>query len=369
MRPPRPALRALALPLGAWLVSRGVLLVAVAVGAALSGSDQTVVSALHLWDGNWYLSAAEGYGSPSPALPSLPQSNIAFFPVYPLAIRAVAALPGVTPLGTAVALNLAAGAVAVCLIWWLVATYADRAAADRAALLLCAFPGSIVLTMVYSEPLMLCFAAGCLLALGDRRWALAGALAALAGASRPTGVVLAGCCAWAAVGALRRERDWSALVAPALAPLGFLAYLAWLWWRSGEPLIWLRVQQEGWGERIDFGRRTAAEVAAVVADPGGVQLGVLLQVAGLAFVVAGLVALARWRPPAPVTLYAVGVIVLVTMSATLGARPRFVLTAFPLVAAVAWAVRGKAFAVLLAISGVASVWLAAVYTIPGVAVP
>ena len=362
------------MPLAAWFGSRLLLLAAVAAGARRYATGQSVVDALHLWDGNWYLSAAAGYAPPSPALSDLPQTNIAFFPAYPLLARAVGALPGVTLRGGAIALNLVLGAVVAVGLWWLVHRLSGDRAADRAVLLWCFFPGSVVLSMVYAEPLMLVFAVGCLLALLDRRWLLAGSLAALAGATRPNGIALAAACAWAAGAALRHSdrdgrRDWRALVAPALAPLGFAGYLGWLWWRTGAATIWLRTQKEGWGEEVDFGRRNLGEVLLVLQDPGGVPLTVLLQVAGLAVAVAGLAALWRWRPPGSLTAYTLAVLALAMVSQTLGARPRFVLTAFPLVAALAWAARGRLFAALLAAAAALSAVLAVVYTVPLVAVP
>lgn len=359
-----------AVPLLGWLASRALVVVAIAVGNRLQGSGQTVLDALHLWDGNWYLSAAAGYaergavgGQP------LPQVNFAFFPAYPLAIRTASAVPGVSPLLAAVGLNLLFGGLAVAGVWELTRRISGRRAADRAALLLSFFPGSVVLSLVYSEPLMLTFAVGCLLALLARRWTVAGLLALAAGATRPNGIVLAACCAWAALAALRRDGDRTALVAPALAPLGFLGYLGWLWARTGDPTVWFRVQREGWGERIDFGRRTIAEIAVLA--PGGEALTptILLQVMGLLFAAVALVLLWRWRPPAVVVVYTLGILALALLSQTLGARPRFLLTAFPLVVAVAVAVRGWPYRLLLAGSAVGCAVLAALYTVPLLAVP
>lgn len=371
--------RALAVPLAAWLASRALLLLAIGVGNWLRGGEQTVIDALHLWDGNWYLSAAAGYEQPLAAPGGrLGQTNIAFFPAYPLLIRGAVAITGMSPLAAAVGVNLLAGAVAVAGVWLLVRRVSGDEAADRSATLLCFFPGSVVLTMVYSEPVMLAFAAACLLALLARRWAAGGVLAALAGAARPNGIVLAACCAWAAVTATRNRdgggsnragRDWRPLLAPAIAPLGPLGYLGWLWARTGDPTIWLQVQRQGWGERIDFGRRTVAEVGIVAGDLPSAQPTMLLQVLGLAFVAVAAVALWRWRPPAVLVVYTVGILASTLLSFTLGARPRFVLTAFPLVAAVAWAVRGRGFAVLLAGAAGLSALLAIVYTVPGLAVP
>src|SRR5207302_760700 len=88
---------------------------------------------------------------------------------------------------------------------------AGRRTARRATLLFCFFPGSIVFSMVYSEGVMIALAAGCLLALQQRRWLLAGVLGGLATAARPNAVVLVVACGWAAVDAVVR-RGWPAPV-------------------------------------------------------------------------------------------------------------------------------------------------------------
>jgi hypothetical protein len=49
-----------------------------------------------------------------------------------------------------------------------------------------------------------------------------------------------------------------------------------------------------------------------------------------------------------VVVYALGIVVLALFSKTLGARPRFVFTAFPLIVAPARMLRGAAFTTLVA---------------------
>ncbi len=368
--PARPATRALpvagvASVLLAWVASRALVVGAIAVGNHWRGQGQTVIDALHLWDGNWYLSAAGGYDYP---LVPVGPVNIAFFPAYPLAIRFASAVTGLSPLVSGVLVAWVFGAAAVVLIWLLVRRVSGDAVARRAATLFCFFPGSVILSFVYSEPLMLTFAAGCLLALLSRRWVAGGTLAALASFSRPNGVVLALCCAWAAGTAIAARREWRALVAPALAPLGVLLWFAWLGWRTGDPAIWLRVQREGWGERVDFGRRTVGSVVTVVRELPTPSLWLAVPVAGLLCAAVCVLLLWRWRPPAVLVVYTVGILGLALVSQTLGARPRFVMTAFPLIAALAW-LRGSAYPSVLATFAVLSAGLAMVYAAPPLSVP
>lgn len=362
----RPLLR----PLAYWSASRVLVVAAIAGMNRITDQGQTVAEALHLWDGNWYLSAASGYQYPTvPVGVPTGQVNIAFFPLYPMLIRAVEAVTPLTQLASAIVVAWLFGAVTAVLLWLLVRRISGHEAADRGVALFSFFPGAATLSLVYSEAVMLAFAAACMLALLSRRWVAAGVLAALAGLARPSGIVLAACCAWAALWAVGRDRDWRALAAPVLAPMGTLAYVGWLWHRTGQADIWLRVQREGWYEQVDFGRRTVEELVFVVRDVPGAPLHFLVPVLGLLFVAGAAVCLWFWRPPGILVVYTVGIVALSLLSRTLGARPRFVMTAFPLVLAVAWALRGTRFSVVLAMSAAGSAFLAMAYSVPRLLVP
>jgi hypothetical protein len=191
----------------------------------------------------------------------------------------------------------------------------------------------------------------CLLALHERRWLLAGIAAALATAARPNALALVGACAWAAAAAIRRHSDWRSVVAPALAPLGAVVFHGFLWWRTGRMDAWQLIQRNGWDERVDLGVHNAQRLGELIRwsepDPGTVLLG-----AGVLVVAVGAWALWRWRPPGALSIYAAGVIGFAMIARTLGPRPRFVLTALPLVWALAVWLRGERFrAVLVASSG------------------
>ncbi|MDP9441003.1 MAG: hypothetical protein M3P34_02225 [Actinomycetota bacterium] len=105
-------------------------------------------------------------------------------------------------------MTLVAGAVATALIWMVVREPGDLRLADRTAAFFCFFPASFVLSVPYSEGLMLSFGAGCLLALLRRRWIVGGIRAGLATANRPNAVALCVACAWAAFVAIRERREW-----------------------------------------------------------------------------------------------------------------------------------------------------------------
>ena len=340
----------LALPVAIFLASRVVLL---AVAHAVRVVEpQPLTDVLGRWDGAHYTKIAVG-GYPS-ALPTgtgvSAETPHAFFPVFPLLIRGVRALTGLSPVSSGLLVNVALATVAAALVWLVAREVADEDTATKAVLVFSFFPGAFVLGMVYSEGTFLALAAGCLLALLRRWWVVAGLLAAVAGATRPTGLVLAACCAWAAVLAVRRRREWWALAAPALAPVGFIAWSAFLEARTGSALAWKRSHEAGWGQGFDFGANTARSIGeALFFDPLD-SFNQTVCVATLVLLAACVVLLWRWRPPAVLGIYTAGIVFPAVFSAVLTSTPRFVLTAFPVHVALARSLSGTAFAVALAAS-------------------
>jgi hypothetical protein len=362
--------RLLLRPAAIYLASRMLVLLTVWWGVASRGAP-SVLRALAEWDGSWYLSVAvQGYPDGPPLVQGeAHNSNIAFFPIFPVSARVLSGLTGMSALHAALLIALVAGVAMAVLMWMFVRRITDEKVADRSILLFSFFPGSVVLSMAYSETVMLTMTLLCLLALQDRRWLGAGVAGALATASRPNALAVVACCAWEAGGAILTRREWRAMVAPLLAPLGFIGFMLFLWSRTGDPTVWFRVQREAWGERFDFGRRTFEEVLITFNADWAVGNTMRFQVIGLAFTLIALGVLVYWRPPAIVTIYTLGVLVLCLGSWSLGARPRFILTAFPLIVAVAWAVRGRWFAAMFAASTIGTILLTMIYTVPRMAVP
>ena len=211
--------------------------------------------------------------------------------------------------------------------------YGDRIA-GRAMVLIALFPGSFVLSFSYSEALMLVLVAATLLLLLDERWLLAGLTAAVATASRPNAIAICAACAVAAWLAWRRHHDWRPWVAPALSPLGVIAFQLFLWVHTGEPAVWFRVQNEAWGEGVSFGWTAVRRTYEAAVSPLGSATNIITALC-LVATVAGLWALYRAKLPLPVVAYSVVVIALMLYPATVTARPRFLYTAFPVLIAAA----------------------------------
>lgn len=342
-------LRPLLVPLGAYVVARFVTLVAFAT-ADLINTKLDLGGILSKWDGRWYISIMEGgYDIPSTAAP-LAKANVAFFPLFPTVGGWISDVTGLSALAAGVALSVVAGAGAVILLWALTRMLLGERVADRAALLLAFFPTSFVFLQPYSEGVAFCCALVCLIGLLRRQWWLAGIAAALATAARPPAVVLCLCCAWEAARAIRERGEWRSLVAPALSPLGLLAYFGFLWSQFGAPDLWLRVEREGWHHRFDFGASTLEAIGTTFTDPTSSPK-VIWSTVALLFAIIAVVMMIRWKPPSVLWVYTVGILLISFGSETVLSRPRYMMGVFPLLIGMARVVKGRAFSVALATSG------------------
>jgi hypothetical protein len=196
-------------------------------------------------------------------------------------------------------------------------------------ILLCLFPGSFVLSYVYSEALLLAVAAACLWALHRERWLVAGLLAAIGTATRPNGLALVLACMVAAFLAIRNKRDWKSLIAVVLAPVGFIGFMIFLRHHTGENLPWFRVQSEAWREGTSFGGAAVSNTVEFLLHPLSSPTNVLT---AASLVAIGVLLWSAWRHriPAPMLAYSLGILFLMLLPETVTARPRFVFTAFPL---------------------------------------
>src|SRR4029079_16706167 len=180
-------------------------------GRPLSKSALGPISdVLSSWDGIWYMKLVrDGYPHHVQAHVTyfIADARAAFFPAYPLLVRAVdTVLPGGDTLA-ALFSNFVLGAVAIFLLGVLARQMYGEQVAAKAMVLGAMFPGSFVLSCAYTEALLLVFAMGCLWCLMSRRCVAAGLLAALGTATRPNGLALVLACVVAAVMAIRQERD------------------------------------------------------------------------------------------------------------------------------------------------------------------
>ena len=191
------------------------------------------------WDGGWFVHIAQqGYTDPK---------TTAFFPAYPLLVRAVGWLIGGHAVAAGVAISLLACAAAFVLLYELGLSLLGENASLRALVYLAVFPAALFLGAVYSESLYLLLTVAAFLATRRGRWWLAGAAAGFAILTRPSGVMLLPALALLAWRAPHRPR--------ALAGVGLAVPIAavwplWLWAVFGRPFAFLTAERTEWSRHL-----------------------------------------------------------------------------------------------------------------------
>jgi Dolichyl-phosphate-mannose-protein mannosyltransferase len=335
----------------AYLVSRLCVIAGAAIVAAQEVAESNaqgiprpknavglILQVLTSWDGAWYYKIIRDWyptSIPVDVTYNMPEARAAFFPMYPMIVRAAnVVLPG-GDVFAGVFVNFVLGAVAVWLVGLLARELFGQNVGYRAMLLMAFFPGSVALSLTYSEATLITVAAACLLMLQRRQWLAAGVLAAIGSATRPNGVALIVACAVAALIAIKDDREWRSLIAPVLAPIGFVSFQLYLYARTDE-WAWFRVQREAWDEGASFGFTAIKNTFEAFIHPLASPTDIITAVSVVA-TVALLVVLYKRRLPWPMMAFVFVVLVLMVLPSTVTARPRFVYTAFPLfIAAAAW---------------------------------
>ena len=199
------------------------------------------------WDSGWYFDIASHgyYFNPNG------QSSVAFFPLYPMLMRAVAWPFGGTDRSIWLAgIFVSAGAFAVALFEVHRLTermFQDRETARRAVLYLAVFPFSLFFTRVYAESVFLMTSVLAVSRACNNRWWQAGWWGALATLARPNGILIG---LPLAVMALQGRPAARELARRAIAltpvPAALAGYCAFVYALSGDPLAWLTAQVH-WG--------------------------------------------------------------------------------------------------------------------------
>lgn len=328
-------------------------------GWPATGLLDLVFAPLAKWDALHYLSIAfDGYAATESGI-TPGGMRPAFFPLFPGAVRLLSgfgASPGLV-LIMAYAISLACFLVALVLLHRLTAIELGERYGRPALLLLAFFPTAFFFGIPYTESLFLLLAVAAFLAARTGRWGVAGVVLALASATRVPGLLLVIPVALLYLYGPRDDREPTASrglrpryrVGPEaawllLAPLGLLAFSAYLHFGLGDALAWQHAQEE-------FGRHTVDPLTGLWSGlrEGGTSFWEVVngtydhqplykhlniaQVGFIAFAVAGGVGALRMLPPA------YGVWVLVSLVPIFVSQPpenplysssRFIAVLFPI---------------------------------------
>lgn len=330
---PPAALRHAAPALLAYLAVRGTGLLFLAEWAHRQRHGVWPILATQ-WDTDWYLGIADhGYAHELGTGPS--SNNLAFFPLYPVLVKAVAA---VTP-GTRASTGLALAVIASVVAAWGVFAVGDRLHGRRVGILLtvlwAAFPVGLVQWMGYTESLFTALAAWSLYAVLTGRLLTAAGLAVLAGLTRPTGIAVAAAVTVTALLALRRRLCLRAFAAAVIAPLGWCGYVGWVGLRVGRWDGYFAVQRL-WHNELDGGLETLRWMRRLlVYDPTPDLFLVLVTLTLVGSVVLFGLSVGD-RQPVPLLVFTAVLLAIVLGSGGVYfPRARFLLPAFPLLLPVA----------------------------------
>jgi hypothetical protein len=199
------------------------------------------------WDSGWYSQIAmDGYWYKPGE-----QSPVAFFPLYPLLIRALMSL-GLSVYHSGVLITLLCGPLAIILFTQWAGRLKEQDTARDAGLLLAFYPFAFYLYgVMYSDALFVLLVVGAFLLLERGHLGPAVLVAAIATAARPVAPAVV-------LGLLARRLEWKHQrgekwgprdFLPVFAGLGFGAYMLYLWHDFGDPVAFVKMQcVPGWDQ-------------------------------------------------------------------------------------------------------------------------
>lgn len=249
--PARGALAGWRYPLAVGLLSRLLTFAVVGViGIAERDPGQSLGSALIApfgrWDGIWYQRIADyGYD------PTVAHGNgVAFSPLYPLMMRAVARALDVSYLAAGVVISTACFLAALVLLHRLVERRSGERIARTTVWLTAFFPVAFVFSAAYTESLYLLLTVLPFVLLEARRFAGSCLVGVLAVLTRPTGIMLVPALVvrlWRDEGRRLSRRFALRLLPLTLLPIAYVAFGVYLYYRTGDPFATQSAQSAGWG--------------------------------------------------------------------------------------------------------------------------
>lgn len=343
-------------PAPGWLQEGGAAWVATRLALAASLVAAYIVAAntghrgvsLARWDTNWYTGIAQhGYTVPQ-------RAN--FFPLLPLLEAGLGRVlaggqdPSTTQLLAAgLIVSAVAALVAFCAFAALVELEADRPTARAAVRVLAVYPFAVFLGAAYTDGPFLAMALVYFLAVRRRQWWAAGAAGVAAGLLRSVAPLLGiALLAELAFEVVSRKTVFETLKGSLLAVLstgaGVGLYSAYLWYRFGDPLLFVHTQTRYWHHAFAWPWQTLvlAFQHLSLRHPGllPLELGLVIFFAALA-----IGALIRLRPAYGV--FTAGLVLAVLFSPEPAGRDvisstgRYLLPAFPAFWMVARSVVGR----------------------------
>jgi hypothetical protein len=245
-----------------FVVSRLIVIAATIAGSRLipAGAQTTLpthgpaaLQPFLRFDATYYQSVWQsGYSGP------LAANDAAFYPLYPLLVRAIGTL-AIGPEIAAVIISNVAFLAALFLIYRIALRHLEPGVASGSLWILALWPWAIFYSYAYAESVELLIIAAAFLLMERGAWIWSGAVAALAGASRPSGILTSLAFAGEFVERLLparfslarlrgRVREGASgplsyvIIGALLSPLGLVAFCIVLLTQTGNPFGFLHAQ-------------------------------------------------------------------------------------------------------------------------------
>lgn len=312
-------------------------------GTHVQESSHLLLAVWGRWDAVHYLDiATSGYQG----------TDMAFFPLYPLLIRAVGALAG-NHLIAGLLISNACFFFGLLYLYKLLEHEYDRAVARRAIFYVSIFPTAVFFTAVYTESLFFMLTVAAFYYMRARLWWIAAGVGCLAALTRVEGVLLIVpfVMEWSAARDTGDRASVADLAAGLLTPLGLALYMGYLWVLRADPLYFSHVQihwnrhlAPPWVSLINASEKILHGSGPLVVAKESLEVAFTLLMIGVL-----LGGLHRLRPS---YIAYMGLSILVPMSTSnLMSMPRFALVLFPMFAILArWGERPWVNNVILAFS-------------------
>ncbi len=294
------------------------------------------------WDSQYYVEiASDGYWY-NPGQ----QSNVAFFPLYPIIMRLVSIPLGGDLILTGFLISNLALLIGLIFLYLLTELELDTGSAKRAVIYLALFPVSFFFSAVYTESLFLLLSVATMYFARKHKWMSATIFGILAAATRNLGILMWALVlwewlrvqGWTLTSVHKKEtwvnlvhglkQNWFEVLIISLIPLGLLVYIYFLQHNFQRPLAFIEVQS-AWG-RANIGPVAVIKNNIVELIKGEVNKGWLTRF----WNVTSLLIFLSLVPFIWVKLgegYAIYVLILmlVPSASAVGSIFRYVLTAFP----------------------------------------
>lgn len=232
-----------------FIIWRGTLLLMHLIGLSFSQMneypwqtfpDNHYLDSFFRFDSAWYNEIIQTGYSYNPEK----QSNVAFFPLYPILVKAIASLTSLSvPISGLLVSNL-------CLIFALIFVYKisniylNKRGCEKVLILMLVFPTSFFYSCFYTESLYLLTTAACFYFFLNKKYFWSGFFGFFASLTRVTGVIIFLAFAiellWKYL--KKKELPKRESLFLLLIPCGLIAYMVFLAWKFNEPLAFVKIQ-------------------------------------------------------------------------------------------------------------------------------